>query len=75
MRPDGIVVLPSLGNKTGVFCVLEYIHMSDVTDQYLLWDRLKTEDQYTSLRSVLSDVIRRQGWKVEEISFVTGSTP
>ena len=48
MRPDGITVLPPIGNKAGVFCILdsEYKRMSDVTDQYLLWDRLKTENQY-----------------------------
>ena len=48
MRPDGITVLPPIGNKTGVLCILdsEYKRMSDVTDQYLLWDRLKTENQY-----------------------------
>ena len=45
--------------------------MSDVTDQYLLRSRLKTENQYESL-SVLRNVIHRQGWKVEEISSITG---
>jgi hypothetical protein len=73
MRPDGIAVLPPIGNKTGVFCILEYKRMSDVTDQYLLRVRLTTENQYVSLRNALSDVIRRQGWKVEQISFITGS--
>ena len=36
MRPDGIEVPPTIGNKEGVFCILEYKHMSDVTDQYPL---------------------------------------
>ena len=73
MRPDGIAVLPPVGNKAGVFCILEYKGMSDFTDQYLLRAESTAENQYTSLRSALSDVIQRQGWKVEQISFVTGS--
>ena len=71
--PDGIAILPPIGNKTGVFCILEYKRMSDVTDQYLLWVRLKTEEQYVSLRSTLNEAIRHQGCKVEQISFITGS--
>ena len=35
MRPDGIVVLPPVRNKTGVFCILEHKRMSDVCDQYI----------------------------------------
>jgi len=74
MRPDGIAVLPLIaGNKAGVVCILEFKHMSDVTDQYLLRARLKAENQYASLRSALSDTIHRQGWKVEQISFITGA--
>jgi hypothetical protein len=33
------------------------------------------ENQYASLQSALSDEIHRQGWKVEQISFVTVSRP
>jgi hypothetical protein len=73
MRPDGIVVLPPTGNKAGVFCILEYKSMSDVCDRYLLRAKSTSENQYASLRSVLSDAIQSQGWKVEQISFVTGS--
>ena len=73
MRPDDIAVLPPFGNKAGIFCILEYKRMSDVTDQYLLRARLTAENQYASLRSALSEAIRRQGWKVEQISFITGS--
>ena len=71
IRLDAIAALPPIGNKTGVFCILEYKRMSDVTDKYLLRVRLKT--QYASLRNFLSDAIRRQGWKVEQMSFITGS--
>jgi hypothetical protein len=38
MRPDGKAVLPPIGNKAGVFCILEYKRMSDVTEQYVLAD-------------------------------------
>jgi hypothetical protein len=73
MKPDGITVLPPVGNKTGVFCILEYKRMSDVTDQYLLRVKAPTENKYTSLQNVLSNVIDCQDWKVEQVSFVTGS--
>ena len=73
MRPDGIAVLPPVGNTTGVFYILEFKHMSDVCDRYLTRDKLTAEDQYTSLRSAISKVIHRQGWRVEQISFVTGA--
>jgi hypothetical protein len=35
--------------QAGVFCILEFKHMSDVTDQYLLRARLRAENQYESL--------------------------
>ena len=55
MRPDGITVLPPIGNKAGIFCILEYKRMSDVTDQYLLRAKSTAENQYASLRSAISD--------------------
>ena len=73
LRPDGIAVLPPVGNKSGVFCILEHKRMSDVCDQYLTRAKRTAEDQYVSLRSAISEVIQRQGWKVEQISFVTGA--
>jgi len=73
MRPDGIAVLPPVGNKTVIFCILEYKCMSDFTDQYLRRSKSTDENQYVSLRSALSDVIHHQDWKVEQIRFVTGS--
>ena len=68
MRPDGTVVLPPVGNKSEVFFILEYKRKSDVTDRYLLRFKSTTENQYESLRSVISDVIHHQDWKVEQIS-------
>jgi hypothetical protein len=50
---------PTAGNKTGVFCILEYKRMSDVCDRYLIRAKSKStaENQYASLRSVISDAI------------------
>ncbi len=58
LRPDGIVVLPPVGNKAGVFCILEHKRMSDVCDQYLTRSTHTVEDQYVSLRSVISVTIQ-----------------
>jgi hypothetical protein len=73
MRPDGIAVLPPVGNKAGVICILEYKGMSDVCDRFLTRAKRTAEDQYESLRSAISEAIQRQGWKVEQIRFVTGA--
>jgi len=47
--------------------------MSDVCDNYLTRAKRTAENQYTSLRSALSAVIQRQGWRVEQIGFITGA--
>jgi len=47
--------------------------MSDVCDQYLTRAKRTDKNQYASLRSAISEVIQRQGRKVEQISFVTGA--
>jgi hypothetical protein len=46
--------------------------MSDVCDRYLIRSKYTSEDQYTSLRSVISESIQCQGWRVEQIDFITG---
>jgi hypothetical protein len=73
MGPDGIAVLPPVGNTTGTFCILENKRMSDVCERYLVKAKSTVENQYSSLRSVISTVIQRQGWKVEQIRFITGA--
>jgi hypothetical protein len=73
LRPDGIAVLPPVGNRTGVFCILEHKRMSDVFDQYLSIAKHTAEIQYVSLRSAISKTIQIEGWRVEEISFITGA--
>jgi hypothetical protein len=45
--------------------------MSDVCDWYLTRSKRTTEDQYVSLWSAISEVIHRQVWKVEQVSFIT----
>ena len=45
MRPDGIAFRPPDETKAGVFCILEFKRMSDVTDQYLLRARSRGENQ------------------------------
>ena len=57
MRPDGIAVLPPVGNKTGVFCILEHKRMSDVCDRYLTRAKRTAEDQYVSLRNAISEAM------------------
>jgi hypothetical protein len=72
MRPDGIAVLPPTGNKAGTFCIMEHKRMSDCCEQYLVRAKSTAEKQYASLRSVISTVIQRQSWKVDQVSFITG---
>ena len=47
--------------------------MSDVADQCLLRARFRAENQYESLRRALGIVLQREGWKVEQISFIAGA--
>ncbi len=73
MWPDGITVLPPVGNTGGIFCILEHKRMSDVCERYLNRVKNTAENQYASLRSAISTVIYRQDWKVEQVSFITGA--
>jgi hypothetical protein len=49
---------------------LDHKRMSDVCERCLIRTKSTTENQYVSLRS---SVIQCQGWKVEQISFITGA--
>jgi hypothetical protein len=73
MRPDGIVVLPPAGNKAGTLCILEHKRMSDCCEHYLVRAKKTAENQYASLRSAIITVIQWQGWKVDQVSFITGA--
>ena len=71
--PDGIAFRMSTKTKTGVICLLEFKHMSDVTSHYKVRTKRVGESQYVSLRSALSITMQRQGWKVEQVSFISGT--
>ena len=47
--------------------------MSDVCERYLIRAKSTAENQYASIRSAISTVIQRQGWKVEQVIFITGA--
>ena len=72
-RPDGIAFKIPTKTKTGVICLLEFKVMSDVTSHYIVRVKRVTESQYASLRSALAITMHRQGWKVEQVSFIAGA--
>jgi hypothetical protein len=47
--------------------------MSDVTSHYIVRAKRLAEAQYASLRSALSITMQRQGWKVDQVSFIAGA--
>ncbi len=47
--------------------------MSDVTSHYIVRAKCVAEAQYASLRSALATTMQRQGWKVEQVSFIAGT--
>jgi hypothetical protein len=46
--------------------------MSVVTSHYIVRDKHEAETQYSFLRSALTMTMRRQSWKVEQVSFIAG---
>jgi hypothetical protein len=60
MRPEGITVLPPVGDTVGTFCILEHKRISDVCERYLVRGKSTVENQNVSLRSVITTVIHRQ---------------
>ena len=73
MRPDDLAFRLPTKVSVGTLYILEFKHMSDVTDQYFTRARSRVENQYESLKRVLGVTIQHQGWKVEQISFIAGS--
>ena len=74
LRPDDIVFRPHTKSKEGTFFILEFKHMSDCTDQYLIRVKTKANNQYESLHRALGATLQYQGgWQVEQISFIVGS--
>ena len=58
--------------KVGVICLLEFKHMSDDTNRYIVRVKHEEEEQYESLRSALGKTMQHQGRMVEQITFITG---
>ncbi len=56
-----------------MMCLLEFKRMSDVTRHYIVRAKRVPEAQYVSLKSTLVITMQRQGWKVEQVSFITGT--
>ena len=50
-RPDGFAIKMPTDTKTGELVILEFKHMSCVTDQYVKRARHVVEDQYVSIKS------------------------
>ena len=72
-RPDGIAFKIPTDTKSGVLCLLEFKHMSDVTSHYIVRARSVAMAQYESLRSALGKVVQRLGWVVHQHSFIAGA--
>ncbi len=72
-RPDGIAFKIPTKTKAGVICLLEFKRMSDVTNQYIVRAKRVSGAQYTSFRSALAITMQRQGWWVEQVSFIAGA--
>ncbi len=45
--------------------------MSDCCEHYLVRVKKTADNQYASLRSAISAVVQSQGWKVDQVSFIT----
>ena len=69
-RPDGIAFKVPTKGGAGVICLLEFKRMSDVTSHYIVRAKRVAEAQYASLKSALAITMQRQGWKVEQVSFI-----
>jgi hypothetical protein len=72
-RPDGVAFKIPTKTKAGVICLLEFKRMSDVTSHYIVRAKHIAEEQYSSLLSALTITMNRQGWRVEQVSFIAGA--
>ena len=59
--------------KAGVICLLQFKRMSDVTSHYIVRAKRVSEVHHVSLRSVITITMQRQGWEVEQVSFIAGA--
>ena len=72
-RPDGLSSNVPTSVKMGEFVILEFKRMSDVTDQYVTRAKRVAVAQYVSIKSALEQTFDRQGWLVNQRSFITGA--
>jgi hypothetical protein len=70
---DGLAIKKPTDTKGGELVILEFNHMSCVTDQYVKRAKHVAEVQYASLKSVLQKMLGLQGWTVNQKSFIAGT--
>ena len=71
-RPDGLAIKMSTSEKLGAFVTLEFKRMSDVTDRYVKRAKRVAIAQYVSIKSALEQTLDRQGWLMNQRSFIVG---
>jgi hypothetical protein len=73
-RPDGFSIKkPTEETEGGELVILEFKHMSCVTDQYVKRAKHVAEAQYASIKSVLQQTFGFRGWTVNQRSFIVGA--
>ena len=72
-RPDGFAIKMPTDTKTGELVILEFKHMSCVTDQYVKRARHVADVQYVSIKSTLEKTLGFHGWTVSQKSFIVGA--
>ena len=72
-RPDGFTIQRPTETKEGELVILEFKHMSCVTDQYVRRARNVAETQYAPIKSDLLQTLGLQGWTVSQENFITGA--
>ncbi len=72
-RPDEFAIKMPTKTKEGKLVILEFKHMSCVTDQYVRRARNVEEDQFASIKSALKRTLGPHGWIVSQRSFIVGA--
>ncbi len=70
---NGFAIKKTTKTKGGEFVVLEFKHMSSVTDQYVKRAKHVAEAQYVTIKSDLQRTLGFQGWTVKEKNFIPGT--
>jgi hypothetical protein len=73
-RPDGFAIKkPTEETEGGELVIIEFKHMSSVTDQYVKRAKHVAETQYVSIKSALQQTLGFRGWTVNQRSFTVGA--